>query len=66
MRAEAATSSRTSRGYAIAVSGVVVWSWTGILVSYLLRSRPIAPMTLAFWRDLTAASSSSTASRSRS
>ncbi len=48
-------SSRTTRGYAIALSGVVVWSWTGILVAYLLRAQAIAPMTLAFWRDLAAA-----------
>jgi drug/metabolite transporter (DMT)-like permease len=39
------------RGYLIALTGVVVWSWTGILISYLLRRHPIAPMTLAFWRD---------------
>ena len=40
------------RGYLIAISGVVLWSWTGILISFLLRRHPIAPMTLAFWRDL--------------
>jgi drug/metabolite transporter (DMT)-like permease len=39
-------------GYTAAFSGVVVWSWTGVLVSYLLRNHPLAPMTLAFWRDL--------------
>ena len=55
MGAGSTTPSRTSRGYAIAVAGVVVWSWTGILVSYLLRAQAIAPMTLAFWRDLAAA-----------
>jgi drug/metabolite transporter (DMT)-like permease len=49
------TSSRTSRGYALAVSSVLLWSWTGILVSYLLRAQAIAPMTLAFWRELIAA-----------
>ena len=47
--------SSIGRGFLIAVSGVVVWSWTGILISYLLRHQPIAPMTLAFWRDLAAA-----------
>jgi drug/metabolite transporter (DMT)-like permease len=42
-------------GYTAAFSGVVVWSWTGVLVAYLLRNHPIAPMTLAFWRDLSSA-----------
>ena len=49
------TSDSASRGYPAAFSGVLVWSWTGVLVSHLLRTRPIAPMVLAFWRDLTAA-----------
>jgi drug/metabolite transporter (DMT)-like permease len=31
---------------------VFVWSWTGILISYLLHSHPVTPLTLAFWRDL--------------
>lgn len=44
--------SSTGRGYLMASSGVVVWSWTGILISHLLHRHPIAPMTLAFWRDL--------------
>jgi drug/metabolite transporter (DMT)-like permease len=47
--------SSIGRGYLIAVSGVVAWSWTGILISYLLRHHPIAPMTLAFWRDVAVA-----------
>jgi drug/metabolite transporter (DMT)-like permease len=34
----------------------VAWSWTGILISYLLRNHPIAPMTLALWRDLATSS----------
>jgi drug/metabolite transporter (DMT)-like permease len=51
--ATAAAPQRTGgRGYAIALSSVLVWSWTGVLVAHLLRSQPIAPMTLAFWRDL--------------
>lgn len=40
------------RGYAIALSGVVLWSWTGILIAWLLAHHALAPMTLAFWRDL--------------
>jgi drug/metabolite transporter (DMT)-like permease len=55
MSSAQAPSSSSGRGYLAAFSGVVVWSWTGVLVSHLLRSWPIAPMTLAFWRDLAAA-----------
>jgi drug/metabolite transporter (DMT)-like permease len=40
-----------ARGYLIALTAVAVWSWTGILIAYLLRSHALAPMTLAFWRD---------------
>lgn len=39
------------RGYAAGLLGVFLWSWTGILIAHLLRTEPIAPMTLAFWRD---------------
>lgn len=41
-----------NRGYLIGVSGVVLWSWTGIFISYLLKHYPLAPMTLALWRDV--------------
>ncbi|HZY42056.1 MAG TPA: DMT family transporter [Anaerolineae bacterium] len=41
-----------NRGYLIGVSGVFLWSWTGIFISYLLKNYPLAPMTLAFWRDV--------------
>jgi drug/metabolite transporter (DMT)-like permease len=53
--ARAARATATSRGYAAGLGGVFVWSWTAILIGYLLRSRPMAPMALAFWRDLTSA-----------
>ena len=53
MRAEAVPGTSPRVGYGIAFTGVVVWSWTGVLVGYLLQRHPIAPMTLAFWRDLT-------------
>jgi len=45
--------SRTlNKGYAIAVTGVVLWSTTAIFISYLLTRYTLAPLTLAFWRDL--------------
>lgn len=49
------TSTKTSslnRGYAIGLTGIFLWSWTGIFISYLLRHFPLLPMTLAFWRDV--------------
>jgi drug/metabolite transporter (DMT)-like permease len=46
------TSSSLNRGYLIALTGVMFWSWTGILISYLLKHYPLMPMTLAVWRDL--------------
>ncbi|MFN8595824.1 MAG: EamA family transporter [Anaerolineae bacterium] len=44
--------STISRGYLIGVTGIFFWSWTGIFISYLLKNYPLAPMTLAFWRDV--------------
>jgi drug/metabolite transporter (DMT)-like permease len=41
-----------NKGYAIAVTGVVLWSTTAIFISYLLTRYTLAPLTLAFWRDL--------------
>jgi drug/metabolite transporter (DMT)-like permease len=41
-----------SRGVLIALAGVLAWASTAILISRLLTGYPIAPLTLAFWRDL--------------
>jgi DME family drug/metabolite transporter len=41
-----------NRGYLIGLMGIFFWSWTGIFISYLLKNYPLAPMTLAFWRDV--------------
>ena len=41
-----------NKGYAIALTGVLFWSTTAIFISYLLEHYTIAPLTLAFWRDL--------------
>lgn len=41
-----------SRGVLIALAGVLAWAFTAILISRLLTGYPIAPLTLAFWRDL--------------
>ena len=47
-----ARTSTISRGYLIGVTGIFFWSWTGIFISYLLKNYALAPMTLAFWRDV--------------
>jgi len=45
-------SSRFSRGYTIAFIATVLWSTTGILISYLGRTYQLPSLVLAFWRDL--------------
>ena len=44
--------SRLTRGYAICIVGTVIWSSTGVLIAYLTANYEIAPLVLAFWRDL--------------
>jgi len=45
-----------NKGYVIALTGVLFWSTTAIFISYLLDRYTLAPLTLAFWRDLFTAS----------
>jgi len=45
---------RQTQGYLIALLGTVIWSSTAILIRYLTENYEIAPLTLAFWRDLMA------------
>ncbi|HEY6073611.1 MAG TPA: EamA family transporter [Anaerolineales bacterium] len=40
-----------SRGYAIAFIATVLWSTTGVLISYLSRTYQLPSLVLAFWRD---------------
>lgn len=46
------TSSRFSRGYWIALTATVLWSFTGIIISHLSRTYALPSLVLAFWRDL--------------
>ena len=46
------TSSRLSRGYIIALTATVLWSTTGIIISYLSKTYSLPSLVLAFWRDL--------------
>lgn len=43
------------RGYALAFTGTGIWATTGPMIAFLLASSPLAPLTLASWRDLLAA-----------
>lgn len=45
-------SSTYSRGYIIALTATVLWSFTGILISYLSKTYALPSLVLAFWRDL--------------
>ena len=44
--------SRSTRGYLIALTATVIWSTTGILISYLVVTYSLPSLVLAFWRDL--------------
>ncbi len=45
-------SSSYSRGYLIALIATILWSTTGVFISYLSRTYALPSLTLAFWRDL--------------
>ena len=42
---------RTSRGFMIALIATVLWSTTGVLISYLSKTYALPSLVLAFWRD---------------
>jgi drug/metabolite transporter (DMT)-like permease len=44
--------SQASRGFLIALTATVIWSTTGIFISYLSRTYALPSLVLAFWRDL--------------
>jgi len=46
------TSSRSSRGFIIALVATVLWSTTGPFISYLSKTYSLPSLVLAFWRDL--------------
>jgi DME family drug/metabolite transporter len=46
------TSSKLSHGYIIALTATVLWSTTGIIISYLSKTYSLPSLVLAFWRDL--------------
>jgi len=46
------TMSNLAKGYVIAIIGIVMWSTTGVFLSYLLTNYDLPALTLAFWRNL--------------
>jgi len=46
------TQKNQSRGYIIALTATVLWSTTGIIISYLSKTFALPSLVLAFWRDL--------------
>ena len=46
------SSSSSSRGYLIALIATILWSFTGVIISYLSQTFLLPSLVLAFWRDL--------------
>ncbi|MBI5352125.1 MAG: EamA family transporter [Chloroflexi bacterium] len=44
--------SQSSRGFLIALTATIIWSTTGIIISYLSKTYSLPSLVLAFWRDL--------------
>jgi drug/metabolite transporter (DMT)-like permease len=46
------TDPHRSRGFIIALTATVLWSTTGPVISYLVKTYSLPSLVLAFWRDL--------------
>ena len=44
--------SALTKGYAICITGTVLWSSTAVFIRYLTENFHLPPLVLAFWRDL--------------
>ena len=44
--------SRSAKGYVIALSGITLWSTTGVFISYLVTNYKLPALSLAFWRNV--------------
>ena len=44
--------SQASRGFMIALTATIIWSTTGIFISYISKTYSLPSLVLAFWRDL--------------
>ena len=43
---------KLTKGYVIAIIGIVMWSTTGVFISYIVTTYNMPALTLAFWRNL--------------
>lgn len=43
---------KLTKGYTIAIIGIVMWSTTGVFISYIVTTYNMPALTLAFWRNL--------------
>ena len=46
------TNNPSSRGFIIVLTATILWSTTGPLISYLVKTYELPSLVLAFWRDL--------------
>lgn len=44
--------SRLTKGYLLAIAGIVFWSTTGVFIGYLMTRYHMPALLLAFWRNL--------------
>jgi len=44
--------SQLTKGYIIAIVGIIIWSTTGVFISYLITNYGMPALLLAFWRNL--------------
>ena len=44
--------SRLTKGYLIAITGITIWSTTGVFIGYLVTNYNMPALSLAFWRNL--------------
>jgi len=46
------TDKSLARGYVIALTATVIWSFTGIIISYLVKEFALPSLVLSFWRNV--------------
>lgn len=51
MQKSTETSKYKSKGFLIAIIGIIIWSFTAVFIRYLNDAFNMPPMVIAFWRD---------------
>jgi len=46
------SANQSKQGYTLVLTATVIWASTGVFMSYLFLHYTLAPLTLAFWRDM--------------